>query len=86
MALLTDAEYRKIGAHYVRTGNDLPGDVLKAELATVIGQIDLFLENNFVTILNKIDGKMAGLTNKQKAILVAYVLLRKVNQLPTAEG
>ena len=86
MALLSDAECRKIGAHYVRIGNPIPGDVLKEDLSAIVGQIDNFLENNFATLLGKIDGKLLNLTNRQKAILVAYVLLRKVNQLPTAEG
>ena len=86
MALLSVDECRKIGAHYVRIGNPIPGDILKGELANIISQIDTFLENNFAALLGKIDGKLAGLTNRQKAILVAYVLLRKVNQLPTAEG
>lgn len=85
MALLVDLDLRKIAAHYVREKNPIPGDCLKSELVTIVGQIDAFLETNMPTLLAKIDGKLAGLTSRQKVLLISYVLLRKVNQLQTSE-
>ena len=85
MAALSNLELRKIAAHFVRKGHPIPGDCLKADLVAVVGQIDTFLEANGVTMLSKIDGKLTGLTNRLKMLLIAYVILRKVNELPVAE-
>jgi len=83
MAVLNETERRRAWSEHMYDGaisNGSLGSLLKTDLRAAIDAMDDFLDTNASAINNAIPQPARGaLSNKQKALLLMYVVARRYN-------
>lgn len=87
MAVLSDADRKKIWGHLMRAFADkCPPDVLKTALRTAVNETDTWIDNNTTAYNNSLsDPYKTSATAQQKTILFCLVAMRRAGILTTEE-
>ena len=81
MAVLPDPDRIQVWAEAMRKWSDdreILGPVLKADIRAAVDALDQFMSDNQATVNNAIpQPARSGLTTKQKALLLMYVIQKR---------